>query len=256
MRVALVSDTHINITTPGELNVMFRRLAQEQFDVLVHAGDYCGGTLGHKSVTPTVVMMRKYFPNMPIISVLGNHDLWCYQGSGTRRVRPTVEEFEANYSAILDTFRTHSVHFLDTDGPYSHPEFPLVKFMGCTGWYAHPAPPTNDELYLPHAVEYSHTALHSAALQTLYRNADLLDQTYDPAVDTVVFVTHFPVRKPPEDTRYDLFSWSEGIGDFVAESYNCKYFLNGHAHMNFNGPLRYESGSDYRNPKYNIIEVN
>lgn len=248
MKVCLISDTHINITTAGQLDNMMKEVAQERFDLLVHCGDYCGGQTGHKSVRPTIKIIRKHYQG-PMITTIGNHDFWV-------KSRDPIKH-DQNYEKIVKCFKDNNVHFIDEDGIYSHLDFPLIKFMGVSGWYQKALPTTNDINFLrggnhPNA----HEILRKRSYDLLFKQLDDLDIVYDEAIDTVIFVSHFPViRANDYKGGFDDFAWSESLGEMIQREYNCKMFLNGHAHMNYSGPLRYESGSDYYNPKYKIINI-
>jgi predicted MPP superfamily phosphohydrolase len=258
MRILQTSDTHWGITKEKAIRKLLQQAATEEFDLLIHCGDYSGGVNGHKTTTATIKLIRQYLPTKPIVTVLGNHDLWTRAKTTRSRstTSPSIALFQENYDKILQTFKAHSVHFLDRDGLYIHPDFPHIKIIGHTGWYAHPNPPTNDLKYLPRAVEgHTHGWLLKQSNEALQQHIEQLDQVYQPQ-DVVVFVSHFPVVKAADyKGTFEQFSWSESISKMFQQHYNCKYFLNGHAHMYHNGPLRYESGSDYSKPKYHIIEV-
>jgi len=168
----------------------------------------------------------------------------------------TVLDHEDNYNKIVETFKINNVHFIDEDGLYTHPDFPLIKFMGVSGWYQNQRPPTNDHNFLPKAYPSFHDILRHRAHDLLGKQINALDLIYDKDMDTVVFVSHFPVIRVEGDRRgFDDFCWSEALGEVIQKEYNCKMFLNGHAHMNYSGPLRWECGSDYYNPKYKIIKI-
>jgi hypothetical protein len=76
---------------------------------------------------------------------------------------------------------------------------------------------------------------------------------------TLLFVTHFPVVKVGEDWKgsHEMFAWASGIDKELQTRYNKNkiMFLNGHAHQQHMGPVRYEAGSDYYLPKFIIINV-
>lgn len=249
MKILLTSDTHWGITKPKTIRKLFEAAAKEDFDVLIHAGDYCGTDQADKNVRSTVRIMREFIPDKPIVSVLGNHDYWTKQRS--------MASFHKNYDNIIKTFQNNNVHFLDAHGVYTHPDFPFINIVGHSGWYAYLNPPTNDQNFLPHSVE-GHTngwMLRNATTE-LETNLKQLDQIYSEE-HSVVFVSHFPVVNTGNDYKgqWEKFSWSERVKEMMQEQYSCRYFLCGHAHQRHEGPERYEAGSDYCLPKYQIITV-
>lgn len=250
MKILQTSDTHWGITNPNTIRKMFRRVSAEDFDVVVHCGDYCGTTQGDKNVRSTLRVMREFIPDKPILSVLGNHDYWTKEASLT--------SFHKNYNNILKHFKEFNVHFLDEDGVWSHKHWQDIIIVGCTGWYAHSNPPTNDKNFLPLAVEGDTNAwMLKNAERLLEHNIFNADWAHEPEISTVVFVSHFPVVNTGPDYKgsFEQFSWSESIKQLMQANFHCKHFLCGHAHQLHSGPLRWESGSNYCVPKYQIIEV-
>ena len=250
MRIAQTSDTHLGITKEAALRRMLNDLKKEEFDILVHCGDYSGGTIGHRTLRATVRLIREAFPEKPFVSVCGNHDLW----SNPRG----LEHFRTNYDAIVSCFKEHGVHFLDEDGPYIHPAFPNHTFIGHTGWYSNPHPPTNDENFLPTGLEGdTNRYLLRKAEDTLVAQTGLIGTGWRDGVDTLIFVSHFPVVNTGPDYKgpFELYSWNANISKWLAEDFGCRHFLCGHAHQRHEGPLRWEAGSDYYKPRYQIIEV-
>lgn len=263
MKILLTSDTHYGITKLKAIRKMLEEGKTEEPDVLIHAGDYCGGRNGHKTLGATVELMREIFPDIPMVSVIGNHDYWCtgkkfklpMGGHGWKN--PDVMTFEENYKKIIDTFEENRIHFLDVHGVYIHDDFPFHKIVGHSGWYNNPNPPTNDEAYLPRGIEgNTNNWLFKKAMDELDKNLSHLDKFYDPDIDTVLFVSHFPVI-PGNDYKggFEQFGGNAGIGKIMQEQYNCGYFLEGHSHKLENGPLKYNCGSDYCNPKYKLLKV-
>ena len=224
---------------------MLQRLSKEDFDVLVHCGDYSGGTTGHKTLRSTVDSIRQFI-SKPFVSVIGNHDLWC---GSVKHKKPSPETFLKNYESILQTFKKNNVWFLDEDGPYRQNGCTLV---GHSGWYQNNniINESNDFYFLPHALEGdTNRYLQKRAMDGLWRNLDLLN----PTDKNIVFVSHFPVIKINNDPGFDKWSWSASLGDALQNQYGIKTFLNGHAHQEHKGPIRWETGSDYHKPKYQII---
>lgn len=269
MKIAQISDTHLGITTEGQLRVMFRDLAKKDFDLIVHCGDWCGGVMGHRKVRDTLRLLRKYLPNQPVIATIGNHDYWCHSNkrkkvmdfyTGRTRyipAKPGPDDYLNNLKLIEEHFEDHNVHFLDRKGIYVHPDFPSIVFIGVSGWYANPYPPTRDASWLPLGMDGdTHRYILRNTERDLHRYEESL-KDFDASWQNLVFVSHFPVINTGPDYKgsfYD-FSWSESIGQYYQETYNCKFFLNGHAHQLHQGPLRWECGSDYMRPKYQLIEV-
>lgn len=73
-RIGILNDTHLGITKIGALTRCFEKLAAEKPDLIIHAGDYCGAVVGNKTLRVTCELMRATFPELPILSVIGNHD--------------------------------------------------------------------------------------------------------------------------------------------------------------------------------------
>lgn len=270
MKLAQISDSHLGITTAGELKACFKKMAQEDFDVIVHCGDWCGTLTGWTTIRDTLRLIRRYFPDKPIVATIGNHDYWCvnrkrkvkvtdpYTGQKVWSVKkPDVADYRFNLDNIIAQFKEHNVHFLDKDGVYVHPQFSEVVLIGSSGWYATANPRTNDSRWLPIGLEGdTHRHLLKATEEDLARSEKQLLALPHPW-KTLVFVSHFPVVNTGRDYKgaFEEFSWSERIADHYYGTYNCQHFLCGHAHQLHKGPLRYECGPDYRHPAYQIIEV-
>lgn len=235
VKIALTSDTHIGITKYKQLKKMFEEMSLLNPDVVVYAGDYCGGVTGYKSVRSTTKLIRGIFPSIPILSCAGNHDYW----SGKR---PSLSLYSMNMNKIRDAFKVSDIHFLDEYGPA---RVKGITFVGHTGWYKYHVE-TNDPAYLP-------TGLGGDTFRYLQKEADLAVQKNLEclnAADTYrIFVSHFPVINPRD------FGWCSKFGEVLISEYGIKKFLSGHFHERREGPLSYECGSDYEKPKYMMIEV-
>lgn len=245
MRILLISDTHVGITTEGQIRAMLKRATAEKFDLIVHAGDYGGTFSGAPCVKRTLRLIRKQFPDVPMVSTIGNHDYWC----GKRR---SLFDYMRNMEKIGDAFTEFGVHYIDRDGIYVQDD---VKIVGSSGWYVNPRPPTNDQYYLPIGLEGdTNRYLLKRAEEALFRQTENLKLDIH---ETLVFLSHFPVINTGNDYkgRFEEFSWSESIGQHLQDEFGCKYFLCGHAHQLHQGPLRYECGPNYYNPAYIIVEV-
>lgn len=267
MKILLTSDTHLGITKSKAIEKMLKEAVLEKPDIIIHAGDYSGGTEGNKKVTSTVKLIRKYFPTTTFLSVNGNHDYWVrgkkIKGSdsmfyGPSYQKPSLHQYITNLEKIKATFKEHNVHFLDYDGPYRCDWlYPEVIIMGVSGWYKNPNPPTNDQNFLPIGLNGdTNRYLLKEATRLLDEQAEAVRNWYTKETQ-VIFVSHFPVVPAGNDYKggFEDFSWDSNIYIWLEEEFGCKMFLNGHAHMFHKGPKRWEAGSDYYLPKYQIIEV-
>lgn len=126
MKILLTSDTHWGITKEKTIRKLFKEISEQDFDVLIHAGDYCGTDQADKNVRSTIRIMREFIPDKPILSVLGNHDYWTK--------RAAMADYQKNYDNIIQVFKDNKIHFLDRDGVF---EQDTVKIVGHSGWYAH-----------------------------------------------------------------------------------------------------------------------
>jgi len=247
MRILQISDTHNGITKLKTIKEVFKQAANESPDLLMHCGDYSGGQTGHKHVRLTANLMRDYFPNTPIVTVLGNHDYWAGPS-------PAPVDFAYNYGRIKEIFESHKIHFMDEAGIYKSDD---IAIIGCSGWYSSLNPPTNDRLYLPSHVEANTNRWMERKARSIFlKQLDQLDDIYGEYI-TTAFISHFPVIDAGNERKgaFEEFCWDASIGALMQSDYACKYFFCGHAHQLHTGPLRYESGSDYYNPKYQLVEI-
>lgn len=265
MKILLTSDTHIGITYPSAIEKMLQEAVAEKPDMIIHAGDYSGGLIGHRGVTSTVKLIRKYFPETTYLSTIGNHDYWIRGARikndpvdemflGPQYRNPSLSQFNSNLKKIEDTFHKHNVIFLD-NCPLITDEF---IFIGVSGWYNHPRPRTNDQRYLPIGIEGDTNAfLLKQSWTKLEAHIEYIKEFNLPAGREVVFISHFPVVNTGPDYKggFEEFCWDAKLVPFLQEELGVKKFINGHAHQLHTGPLRYESGSDYYLPKYTVIEV-
>lgn len=235
IRIGILNDTHLGITKIGALTRCFERLAEQKPDIIIHAGDYCGATEGHRTLRVTCELLRKTFPDTPILSVIGNHDYWAGPS-------PSLAEFLENYRLILQAFKDSNIHFLDTDGIWRQDD---ITILGESGWY-HTYPTSNDWNFIPKGID------GDTHLWLQRKSYDRLDEKLSQLTNsdtTRIFVSHFPIL--------DCNPWdgNPNVGKLLKDEYGVKYFISGHSHGAKNGPLHYRSDSDYYVPTYTTLEV-
>jgi predicted MPP superfamily phosphohydrolase len=262
LKIALISDTHIDNNKQKLVSNRLDELVKEGVDVLIHAGDYNSQTRGAPAVKLTIKLIRERFPDTPVLSTLGNHDM--YSGHGKRMGRdpltggpihqhPSVSAFMENQRSLEEIFKSNNVHFIDLDGVYRHPSFQHVAFVGTMGWYQkRDLTATIDYKYMPLYLEGdTYSYLSKREENQLFQNLDQLT----PLDTTRVFISHFPVIKPKDH------GWSRKLGAILKDQYKINYFLNGHMHERRAGPKYWESGSwdkatSPQKPNYILIEIN
>lgn len=254
MKIALASDWHIGITKPKAIKNQIKAMKNDNPDVIVIAGDFCGGIVGSKSVNTILKMFREEYTDLPILFVLGNHDYWAdprrisrndlYQNHNA----PTIESHTWNYEKILEARTNNNAHFLDVDGIFRHKDFPGVAIAGHSLWYKF-NPPSNDLNFMPRFLEGdTHKCLYKISYDKAQETVDGFIES-----DTIrIFVSHFPIIDIEE--KDEIWSGDRFFGEMLKESYSVTHFFHGHDHKYHNGP-RYSPGSDYEKPKYMIIEV-
>lgn len=243
MKLILTSDLHIGITSSKQIDRMFGEIAELKPDILVNAGDYCGASMGWKSVRQITQITRAHLPTIPIVSVLGNHDYWCASGTA----RPRLIAFQSNLARIGQVFDEHKIHWLDRDGIYDVPDTD-IQVLGDSGWYANSNPPTNDRNYLPVGIEGD---TNSYLASKAYARASTQLASLRPG-STRIWASHFPVYKLGADYKgdFETYSWSAQLGQVLTSEYNVSYILEGHSHYRREGPLVWNCGSDYSMPRY------
>lgn len=241
MKIALTSDTHwaaYGQTTVKRTRKMWQRLAEEDFDILIHAGDWCTKD-ARKQMRRAVIQCRRYI-DKPILTILGNHDFW-----DNPRIDP--RQMLLKHSA---TFEKHNVHYL-LDNPFYYKDF---VFVGFDGWYNNINPPTNDSYWMPMYVEG--VPIHK------WMNKKIDDDfgrviSYMESNKRVVCVTHFSPFVRPDDYKGKDFSANENYLPFITDK--SEYLLLGHSHAALRvikeGCIIIECGSDYNEPTYLIEEI-
>ncbi len=248
-KIALLSDWHWGITTPRSIQKITKKLAAENVDVVINAGDNSGQAIGAPAVDKIFRELRKHMPTTPILSVWGNHDVWA-------DLDPSYARYQANLLSLEALCRKHgvvdlsAVDFWQPSGKTGD-----LRVFGQMLWYEKP-PLSNDINYLPrHSPSGGSIHLEIMAEQDKQLHAKLGRLPEVPCKHQV-FVSHFPVLEVSGSyTGDDWWGGNRRIGPILQESYGVTMMLNGHTHTQLNGPVRYESGSDYYKPAYRIIEL-
>jgi predicted phosphodiesterase len=258
LRLILTSDTHYGFypsKTALILNKFVRKLAKENPDVVLHAGDW--GSTKQKEVESCVKMFRRILPETPIVGVLGNH---CY-GS-------------LDKVGILLSDTIHNLkRVFDENNVISHFKQDNVEIFGYNSWYKTNRPPSNDHRWIaPLTKEDAEENFYDWIPLPISRNIHqyLLEKSYLNCQDVCerlkasdakhkVVVTHFESIEYRGDPFYDGMKGSYVEYEMLMEA-GATIICYGHSHrvsdfINEKGVRVLNCGSDYNEPKFTVIEL-
>ena len=257
-KIALTTDTHYGISpkTCLILEKFLIKLASEDFDVLIHTGDW----ISHKQAQMEKVfkLFRKHI-NKPILGVLGNHDLWDQDSWGhnnKRAYKQTLQSYEEMKVQQRSLMQQYEIDYLQDLYPYIFED--KVAIYGFDGWYHYLPPPSNDHYFMPQFIKNcpADQYLNYRAYKTLDAILLHLDELKisKPHLKTVCVTHHPPYNFDPV---WLSMSANPQFMEVISEKFN--YFFVGHSHKNedwLKGSCRVvNAGSDYNRPNYKIIEV-
>jgi len=264
MKLAITTDTHLGASNNTQkIHEKFLiKLMEESFDVLVHTGDIASHK--QKQLYRSLQMFREALGDIPILFILGNHDLWSQEdwNQNNRRYnkRTSYEQMKANQR---DWFDELNVHYLqDSEFIYNDE----VIFYGYDGWYKNMNPPSNDKHWMPTVAKMCpiNQYLNYRATKTLdniLMSAEGMRRV-KPHLK-MVCATHHSLT--PYRGGHDTMNGDPKHLDFLSENFD--YVLNGHSHQEVDQMHEYtfgnsvhtcrviNVGSDYDKPKYKIIEI-
>lgn len=255
LRIALTSDLHLGITSEKVIRKFLEEVAAEAPDVYVNAGDYSGGFDGWRKVRQVVAWEKAAMPSIPRLAVLGNHDRWV-RGRKRKGTFGTSRPFPSLYMTAMerieDDFAGAGTHFLDKDGVHKQGGY---TFLGHSGWYEH-MQNTNDWNYLPHGIAGDTQAYLLKEFEDVL-HSQLAHLTEEEKISkNLICITHMPIFYDRQLMQFQTGHGGRGsLGEFLQKEYGVRYFLNGHMHERHEGPIRFESGSDYYRPRYLIINL-
>ena len=246
VKILLLNDTHKGMTNNTDKihQKFFNKIAKEEFDVIIHAGDMASNKQKH--VLRTFEQMREVAGERPILAVRGNHDYW----------QDDRKHGWLDFYQLLEQHREwaalHNIVLLDEGGSF---ETNNVFISGFATWYYDIKPGTNDCNWMDEMTPDGQIVNHflkNKESETLNTLNIILEEKLGA---TRVVVSHMPVFGDHRDQKY-----TSSFNNQLALKGNCEYYLCGHSHKIYEGEEHfwakvYQTGSDYDKPKYQIIEV-
>lgn len=268
MRIAVTSDTHYGFDHRTHkihqkfLEKLKNSCEELSVDLLVHAGDWISHN--QNQMPRTWKMFREYLGNLPILAVIGNHDLWNsdYWSSNLKKRRyiryPDNMSLAQTFIQHRDWSLEYDIHLLQ-DNPYISDEY---IFYGFNGWYNHPNPPTNDSSYMSPTYESAPSNLYLSNLA--YKKLDniILETEKNKSIKKNVCVTHFPPYS--KDSKYEIYCANLSFLDHIEENFDL--LIVGHSHQTedwqYNSLRIVNAGTffdkysgGYNKPKFVIIDI-
>jgi len=185
-KVLLTSDLHYGYTDNTH-NILGRFYGKFRgnIDYVIIAGDI----ISHEQSQwdSALKLLRSYF-DCPILTVLGNHDLWQ-----SNKKMDTIWSLKEK---ILSKFKLYDITYLPSN-PLIEKEF---KIYGFDGWYGKSDPPSRDLEYMPDTIEGIHT--HEYLKKKAKEQLEVIPNK-DSKVQQIV-VTHFDFNAHPmsADSRW------------------------------------------------------
>jgi len=244
MKLTKTSDTHYGFSQRTHrihetfLNNLYEEIVNNGSKALLHAGDWnCNK---QDQLYRSLKMFRKYLPNIPIVTVRGNHCLWDWQKKGTRRLLwGEMQRIHAEW------FKEHDIHHLENDGPVIIDNTIIV---GWDGWYHDINVDSNDASQMIGNIDgqpthyYQNRRAHKAFEKIVDMDLSMYDK--------VIGMTHMPPWTKGTN-RLDMIS-NPAILPIAKEKFDI--FVTGHSHDYRNrfsdGLYLINSGSDYDKPKW------
>jgi predicted phosphohydrolase len=269
-RIVVTSDLHLGITTEDELRAMVERIAAEQPDLTVLAGDIGEGLENVRAC----LGMFKALPGQVAV-LMGNHDLWTERSDSQ----------ELWDKLLPEAVREAGMIWLE-DSVWRGGEADGVAVAGSMCWYDYsavdPAVPPHDAAwfaeykgqYNPDAYfinwQWSDQEAAQALGDALAQRLQTLED--DATVRAVMVVTHVPLFRVQMFYKADDLRWGTGsaffgnmtLGDRLLTMRKLRRVISGHTHVGREGvvdrpglaPLPvWVLPSDYHKPAYLVVET-
>ena len=239
MKFILIADTHTDFdcdSTPIYKKYYKEILSKIDFDVLIHAGDWC--TKSYKHFDPALSLIREYI-SKPILTVLGNHDIW--------RSYNDLTELDDIKSYIREQFSKYDIHYLSEKSF----EYEDIIVTGFDGWYNNIEPFTNDFKYLQkfyNDIPLSRY-LNKIANDEVQRLLDI-----DTNNKKSIVVSHFESYKAWDD---HYMGANPNYSKLLADNFDIICY--GHTHRYSNSIVKHSRvlncGANYNDPKFLWFEI-
>jgi predicted phosphodiesterase len=229
MKLAITTDTHYGFDArTHKIHEKFLAKVKEtcdleKVDALIHSGDWIANN--QHQLPRTWKMFRKFLGDLPILTVLGNHDFWQQEVWNSKKsfykkdkITNIPDMVEQHYEWASE----NKIHLLQGN-PYIKDD---VAFYGFNGWYNHPNPPTNDAINMCKMYETAPTGLYFSYQANKELEKILIDVDQH-TIKKKVCVTHFPPYS--KNPNYEIYCANTSYLDFISEKFDL--LIVGHSHQ-------------------------
>lgn len=275
IKVAVTADLHLGITPIAAIEAVADKMASEDPDVIVLAGDIAESRIDyelfHRCVScfreKNTTSDRKY--GVPVQTIVGNHDLWV----GDSRILDSLDlwEFRGKSSLEIENWVKDGVAIV---GSYLHYDYSARDTTGVTSAFgtdyfaANKGRVNNDGHYLeglPSDIEFA-DSIGSKFMSRLQQAQN------DNSIDSIVVITHVPCVEQQITRRPFDMAWSLGTPYFGNITYQdqimgCSKVTNivsAHSHVGVDVTVDRDDAasvriinldSDYHKPSYVVCDV-
>lgn len=279
MRVVITADLHYPITPMVTLERMVADIEKEAMpDVMVLAGDLGETRMSARFFGECLYLFTRSFPNIPILVLAGNHDLWVQPGS-----EPGWDSEYFWKTALRETTYRLGGMWLE-DGNYFQDG---VAFAGSYLHYDYsskdPSLVISDDQYMETKSEYNNDGRYlvglppdkvfAADIGSKFRQR-LSESCSDNKVNRIIVVTHVPPVKENITWRSNDVGWARGTAYFgnlsseqaILGCHKVTHVVSGHSHVaqrtiinrsrfNMDNVVAINLGSNYERPSYEVLDI-
>jgi len=256
MKIGLTSDLHYGFDTDYTAMILkrfFDMISKKNLGTLVIAGDWA--STDTSELKNVITLIRGILPDLPIVGVWGNHDLWQYRAYYKNYRNPMDIE-----SLLIDIDSFAERHDITIFNGYNEKIVDGIHFMGWGGWYCVPSPLINDPHWMPRYTDDTITFdfLRKRSWAQFDKMLAILEYQQVHTPRQSIIVTHF--THPELTTKPYYHFCGESMHFRMLESLAIKpVVMYGHSHRKklekHNEILYLNSGSDYSMPKLLIYDT-
>jgi predicted phosphodiesterase len=243
MDIAILTDSHFGFQAQFKAPNMdlLEQLKEEKPQIILHCGDTC--LTNYLEAHEYWKLVRSYFPDTIIGTVLGNHDMWDKLYDTINIPIEILEKYKKSHSP--EEVINHHLEILKEFDIKYLPNSPITiegfSIAGLDGWYSDPNVPfheTNDHARIPHYhLPEGHQWLCNRSYKQFGQAKGYLEAAKAAGRKTIL-VTHFGFTKDATEKDWKNFGGSAYFGNSpIYEDMidSVDFLFYGHSHLAYQG---------------------